>query len=123
MLEDYPRFSRPFLSPPGGEIQQGKWCPAADVYRTREGWLVKLELAGVRQDEIRLTLHERRLTIVGIRRDSAFDENCECYSLEISYSQFERRIELPCNLERARIVTEYRDGMLIARVITEGAGS
>ena len=34
------------------------WQPRADVYRTPEGWLVKLELAGVRLDEIRLATED-----------------------------------------------------------------
>jgi HSP20 family protein len=34
--------------PGGGRL----WYPSADVYRTRDGWIVKVELAGVRADEI-----------------------------------------------------------------------
>lgn len=32
------------------------WYPRADIYRSNEGWLVKLELAGVRQEDIEVTL-------------------------------------------------------------------
>ena len=45
------------------------WEPRADVYRTSEGWLVKLELAGVRLDEIRLATEDHRLIVQGTRRD------------------------------------------------------
>jgi HSP20 family protein len=36
--------------------------------------------------------------------------------MEIAYSRFERSVELPCNLDRADITTEYRDGMLLVRI-------
>ena len=39
---------------PGSRHLDDAWQPRADVYRTHDGWLVKLELAGVRLDEIRL---------------------------------------------------------------------
>jgi HSP20 family molecular chaperone IbpA len=32
--------------------------------------------------------------------------------MEISYSRFERQIDLPPDLEAARISSDYRDGML-----------
>jgi len=36
--------------------------------------------------------------------------------MEISYSRFERTIELPCDVDHFRILTEYRDGMLLLRL-------
>lgn len=97
-----------------------RWRPAADVYRTREGWLVKFELAGVRPEEIRLGITGRYLTVRGHRMDTEVNEGNEFYRLEIAYSHFERSVELPCQLERAHLVTEYRAGMLLVRIITEG---
>ena len=39
--------------------------------------------------------------------------------MEISYSRFERSIDLPINLERCQVETEYRDGMLLVHILTE----
>jgi HSP20 family molecular chaperone IbpA len=39
--------------------------------------------------------------------------------MEISYSAFERCMELPCDLQTADITSEYRDGMLVVRIATE----
>jgi HSP20 family molecular chaperone IbpA len=39
--------------------------------------------------------------------------------MEITYSQFERTLELPCNLEHAQITTDYQYGLLLVRVETE----
>jgi HSP20 family protein len=95
------------------------WRPAVDVYRNRDGWLVKFELAGVRPEDIDLEVLGRRMTLRGVRRDLTSQEECRCFQMEIAYSRFERSLELPCPLDRADIATEYRDGMLLVRIHAE----
>jgi HSP20 family protein len=92
------------------------WAPAADVYRTRRGWLVKVALAGVRPDDLELTADGNTLTVRGVRRDWVPDEGCRHYSMEIDYSRFERTVELPCDVGRANVSTDFRDGMLFVRI-------
>lgn len=101
------------------ECRRAPWCPAADVYHLRNGWLVKLDLAGVRPQEVQLQLSGRRLIVRGVRRDWLLDEGQRFYSLEISYNRFERAIELPVDVERSRLTTEYREGMLLVYLLTE----
>jgi len=96
------------------------WRPAADVYRTRSGWLAKFDLAGVRPEDIRLQVQGRTLRVQGFRRDYTQEEDCCYHCLEIAYSQFERQIEFPMSLEQACITTEYQAGMLLVRIQTEG---
>lgn len=92
------------------------WQPRADIYRTHEGWLVKLELAGVRLDEIQLATDDHRLIVQGTRRDQHCRAGMGCHCLEISYSYFRRALELPGISESAEIATSYVDGMLLIRI-------
>ena len=92
------------------------WRPAADVHRTPHGWLIKMELAGVRPEEIQIQTRGQSIIVHGVRRDSQQIECDQCYSLEIAYSQFERQITLPCLLEKTQISTDYRDGMLLIQI-------
>ncbi len=102
------------LSQPASETT---WSPAADVYRTRDGWLLKFELAGVSLEDIRVHAHGSAITVAGVRRDLTAEENCCCqYSMEIPYSRFERTIHLPCNVDQARLDVEYRNGILLVRL-------
>jgi len=105
--------------PTAGECQRVAWRPAADIYRTRRGWLVKFDLAGVRPQEIELVASGRQLTVRGLRRDCTLEEGCRYHSLEISYNRFERTLELPCPLDAAQITTDYRDGMLLVQLEME----
>lgn len=97
-----------------------RWRPAADVYRTSSGWFVKLELAGVPKDEIEVTVSGHLLRVRGRRRDTLFTEAAEHYSLEISYSEFERCIELPCDLDKADVSAQCHEGMLLVAIVPKG---
>ena len=46
----------------------GLWFPAADVYSTPEGWLVKVELAGVSAEDIEIDIQGNVLYIAGARK-------------------------------------------------------
>jgi HSP20 family protein len=108
--------------PTVGRFGDPFWQPAADVYRTRDGWLVKFDLAGVRPDEVTISTSGKRLTIRGCRRDwFAESESHRHYHMEISYSCFERSLDLPHPLELCELSTEYRDGMLLVHIPLEKA--
>ncbi|HYL75714.1 MAG TPA: Hsp20/alpha crystallin family protein [Bryobacteraceae bacterium] len=96
------------------------WQPSVDVYRTRYGWLLKFDLAGVRREDVSVTVCGRRVSVSGIRRDSLNEEGCSYYSMEISYNRFERTLEMPCDLGDAEVSLQVRDGLLLVRMITEG---
>lgn len=89
------------------------WYPSADVYRTREGWIVKVELAGVRPDELEISIEGETLHLAGCRRDSVYAETVSYHQLEITYSRFEKTISFPCSIEGAQVTMNYRDGLLI----------
>jgi HSP20 family protein len=89
------------------------WQPRCDVYRAPRGWLLKFELAGVRPEDIELSLVGHRLILRGMRRDGTVEAGGNWYSLEIAYNRFERAIDLPADVEHSDISSEYRDGMLL----------
>ena len=92
------------------------WNPAADVYRTGDGWLVKVDLAGVRSDDVEVRIDGKLLRVSGLRRDSFCGEGVSHYQLEITYSRFEKIIQFPCSIEQAIIERDYRDGLLVLRL-------
>ena len=91
------------------------WKPSADVYRTGEGWLLKFELAGLNLDDVSVSAHGSAITVSGVRRDNMVEADCCQYSMEISYSRFERTIHLPCNIDNTDLNIEYKNGILLVR--------
>lgn len=114
------RFGSCLFLPGAAAFGEIGWRPAADVYRTRYGWLAKFDLAGVRPEDICVQVQGRILQVQGTRRDYTLEEGCHHHRLEIAYSSFARHVEFPVSLEQARITTEYQEGMLLVRIQTEG---
>jgi HSP20 family protein len=119
MAQDSVRWVRAFLSSANSLAEPHYWRPLVDVYRTRDGWLIKYDLAGVAPEDVNLTLDGRLLTIRGTRRDCSMEEGFCQYRMEISYSHFERTLELPEPLEPAQLSMEFRQGMLLVWVRRE----
>jgi HSP20 family protein len=116
MAADVIDFMRSLFLPAARSLQEPHWRPAADVYLVPDGYLVKFDLAGVRPEDIELTVTGSRLTVRGARRDWCVSEACNHYRMEIAYSRFERTIELPDDLEHPQLDIEYRHGMLLVRL-------
>lgn len=107
------------FSPPR---QSQDWQPAVDIYRSTDGWILKVDLAGVRLDDVHVHLGKRTVSISGVRRDGMMeDSGCQHYSMEISYSRFHRTIELPEDIQTARVAVDYRDGILYVRIAQSNA--
>lgn len=113
MAESIERYFR--LMPVGRQQRPTArlWCPAADVYRTKNGWIIKVELAGVHTEEIEVLIRGAELSISGCRRDEFYGEGTTLHQLEITYSRFERVLRFPCPIEGAMLERDYRDGLLL----------
>ena len=89
------------------------WNPAADVYQSEDGWMVKIDLAGICSDELEIEIRDSRLRISGCRRDTHYRDGFVYQQMEITYSRFEKTIQFPAPIEGASIKRDYSDGFLI----------
>jgi HSP20 family protein len=89
------------------------WYPAADVYQMPDGWLVKVELAGVSPDDIELDIQGNVLYIAGCRRDRSCGTAGSFHQMEITYSRFEKTLNFPASIEGAKVEHNFEDGLLI----------
>lgn len=89
------------------------WYPSADVYQTPDGWLVKIELAGVSAEEIEIDIQGNQLYIAGCRRDKTCAVGMSFQQMEITYSRFEKTLEFPASIENAKLEHNFTDGLLL----------
>src|SRR4051812_7813773 len=117
------RLMHGLFLPAAQSARETLWQPAVDVYRTRDGWLLKFDLAGVEPDDVHVVMHDHQLTVQGTRRDCSMEEGCCHFLMEIAYSRFERTVNLPIALDRARIALQHHHGMLLIRIRPEANAS
>ena len=95
-------------------VQSGQvWYPAADVYQTPDGWVVKVELAGVSPEDIEIDIQGNVLSIAGCRKDRSCAAGVSYQQMEITYSNFEKTLRFPSTIEGAVVEHEFENGLLI----------
>src|SRR5215469_8911420 len=71
------------------------WVPNTDVYITDSGLVIKVELAGMRSDNLEITIEGNRLRISGTRPDGCRAPKCSFLVMEINYAALESVLDLP----------------------------
>lgn len=97
------------------------WYPAADVYRTEEGWVVKVELAGVSVEDVQIEVQGNVLYIAGSRRDRSCGYGGSYHQMEITYSSFEKTLKFPTSIEGVKLEHMFDNGLLMIRLKTAEA--
>ena len=92
------------------------WYPAADVYETPDGWLVKVELAGVSAEDVDIGIHGNVLQIAGCRKDRSCAVGFSYRQMEITYSHFEKMLTFPASIDAASIEHNFENGLLLIRL-------
>ncbi len=88
------------------------WQPNTDVYTTDEGLVVKVELAGMRSENLQIIVEGSRLKISGQRPDGCRAAKFNFLAMEISYGPFERVLELPPGYDLSQAKASYLNGFL-----------
>ena len=111
-----PASSLQFVKRPqasAGDASPGTyWVPNTDVYVTADGLVIKVELAGMRKEDLELTIESNRLKITGQRPDGCRAQKCTFLVMEIDYGPFESVIELPPGYDLSQARAIYQNGFL-----------
>jgi HSP20 family protein len=92
------------------------WKPPTDVYETNKDFVVILELAQVKADEVSVTYQSGVLFIRGVRKAVPPPERRRYHKMEIHYGPFERKIAVPGDVDLDGLSASYKDGFLEIRL-------
>jgi HSP20 family protein len=98
-------------------VRSSVWCPPTDVYETEDDVIVKVELAGIKDEEIEVAVQDNQLLVSGIRADSS--ERRAYHQMEILYGKFSVIIELPTPVTTEKAQAQYKDGFLTIQLPKE----
>ena len=88
------------------------WRPATDVYETESLFVVRMDVAGLKRDELKIALQDGYLTISGIRHDTIPKGKKHFHKMEITVGPFERKVPVPRGWEVGEARARYNDGIL-----------
>jgi HSP20 family protein len=89
-----------------------RWRPAIDVFETEKSVIVRVELGGVRSQDVKVTVDGDVLRIQGSRRTPPAEDVMRLHRMEIASGRFERTIRITIPFERERVNASLEDGFL-----------
>ena len=92
------------------QVHSNVWTPPTDVYETDTSLIVKVEIAGMREEDIEVAVEEQVLLIRGNRLDQ--NERRAYHQMEIRFGKFEIAIGLPSAINVEESAAHYKDGFL-----------
>ena len=114
-------LSRPSVVGDRDSNARAHWVPNTDVYATDEGLVIKMELAGMRSENLQITVEGNKLRISGQRPDGCRAAKFNFLAMEINYGPFENVLELPAGYDLSQAKASYLNGFLRVDVPTATA--
>jgi HSP20 family protein len=93
------------------QVRSHVWSPPTDQYETDEAYVVRVEIAGMREEDFDVSLENNTLLISGLRPD--FPERRAYHQMEIRFGKFVSALELPGPVYSEKARADYKDGFLI----------
>jgi len=98
-------------------VRSNVWRPPTDVYETEESIIVKMEIAGMRDEDLEAVVQGNLLLISGSRSDTT--ERKAYHQMEIPFGKFSVGVELPVQVDTENATAEYKDGFLTIQLPKE----
>ena len=88
------------------------WAPALDVQEDKDKFTVKVEVPGLKREDIDVSLQDDALVISGERKSEKVEEGVEVHRQERFYGRFQRALTLPERVAADKVKADYKDGVL-----------
>ncbi|BBB48557.1 Hsp20/alpha crystallin family protein [Pelolinea submarina] len=90
------------------------WHPATDLFETADEYLIKVEIAGLNEEDITVCIEGNSVLVSGerplVNPDGAF------HRLEIPYGEFNTMVDVPNDIDHKNIQAIYKNGFLEIRL-------
>ena len=92
------------------------WYPPVDILESRDSYLIRAELPGLKKEDVKLEVREGALTLSGERNVDEPAEGVKYHRVERVAGKFFRSFYLPDTVKQDSIKATFRDGILEVHV-------
>jgi HSP20 family protein len=93
------------------ETKSGTWAPAVDVAEEKDKILVRVEVPGMNESDLKVSFEDGLLTVSGERQFERKDDR-NYHRIERTYGSFTRTFSLPRTVDAGAIAANYNNGIL-----------
>ena len=94
----------------------GEWQPRVDVSENNDAIEVKVDLPGIKPEDVDISVTDDRLTIQGERNEEKETKEKTHHRVERSYGSFERSSALPAGTEAEQVSAASDNGVITVTV-------
>jgi len=114
-----------FFRRPGGRtmwpelpriFEEAEQTPTVDIYEAGDDVIVKSDLPGIAKEDIEVNLTDDTITISGEKKREEKIEKKDYFRLERAYGSFKRSFALPAEIQTAKAVATFKDGVLEVKI-------
>ena len=95
----------------GWQVRSNMWSPPTDVYEYESTYIIRMEIAGMREEDFDISIQNDTVIISGSRQD--LHERRAYHQMEIQSGKFETSIHMPGAVNVEQVNAEYQDGFLM----------
>lgn len=97
-------------------LAQGSFIPAVDVYDDAQKIVLKLDVPGIKQEDLDIRLENQTLTVKGERKFEKEEKEENFHRIERRYGSFVRSFTLPQTADAEKVSADYKDGVLLIQI-------
>jgi len=90
----------------------GDWAPSMDISETKDSLVCTVEVPGMEEKDLQVSLQENLLTIKGEKRKEREERDEHYHRVERSYGAFTRSLRLPAAVEAGKVTAAVKNGVL-----------
>jgi HSP20 family protein len=103
-------FARPEAEE--GSLAMGSFIPPVDVYEDAQQLVLKLEVPGIKQEDLDVQVENQSLTVKGERKFEKNEKEENFHRIERRYGSFMRTFTLPQTIDAGSVKANYEQGVL-----------
>ena len=97
---------------PKDKLAFGSFAPAVDVYEDEHNLMLKLEIPGVNEEDLNVSVGSNTLTVSGERKLEKEEKEENFHRIERRYGAFTRTFRLPNTVDTEKVDAGYDKGIL-----------
>ena len=94
------------------DCQVKAWNPSTDIVEMEDHYLFKVELPGVKKEDVKVEIEKDTLTIKGERKEETEIKKDDYLRVESFSGSFSRTFKIPEGLEEKKIKASLKDGVM-----------
>lgn len=98
------------------EYENAVWMPLTDIYEDKDKFTLKIDLPGIKKEDVKIAYSNGSLNISGERVQESETKDAKCHRMEKSYGKYFRSFSLPELIQEDKINAEFNNGQLTITV-------